>query len=242
MKTITLHFLLLLSFCTTQAREIQSTWIFVPNDIMSIEDPWRIVIYDDSSVVSQTYFFGCKREYGTDLKLQNGIIEIPTANGTTIKIRKEKDRLVCRRELQDEAYDCVFLENKEWNKRFEKAPSPPKNRKEAIAVLDQILPQEQKDHLKGMKKEDLIMLHHGFGTGLRNGFGLWHGDSQIVKDYGGGDPDDVSMKLIEEYWATLHAEPKLQTEQGGAGQPATRAESKREGGEKPQPESEGRSR
>ena len=36
--------------------------------------------------------------------------------------------------------------------------------------------------------------------------------------------------------------PPGQAEQGGAGQPATRPESKPEGGKKPQPEAEGRSR
>jgi hypothetical protein len=35
---------------------------------------------------------------------------------------------------------------------------------------------------------------------------------------------------------------KTKAEQGGTGQPATRPESKSEGGDKPQPESEGRSR
>jgi hypothetical protein len=35
---------------------------------------------------------------------------------------------------------------------------------------------------------------------------------------------------------------KIQAEQGGTGQPATRSQSKSEGGDKPQPEAEGRSR
>lgn len=219
-----------------EAREVQSTWIFVPDDSMSDEHPWRIVIYDDSSVLSHFYFFGCKRELGTNLKLKDSVIEIPTAKNESIKIRKEKDRQVFRQEhkyrlvipggLQDEAYDCVFLKNEEWNERFEKAPSPPRNRKEALAVLNQILSQEDQDHLKGMKKSDLINLHHGWGTGLRNGFDLLQGDSQIVKDYGGGDPDSVSMKLIEEYWATLQAGPKSQTEFGGSPQSSTRAQPK----------------
>ena len=39
----------------------------------------------------------------------------------------------------------------------------------------------------------------------------------------------------------LYTEPK-EAQQGGTGQPATRTESKSEGGDKPQPESEGRSR
>lgn len=240
MKSIALYFILLLTSSIAEAREVQSTWIFVPDDSMSHEHPWRIIIYDDFSVLSHIYFFGCKRELGTNLKLKDSVIEIPTAKNESIKIHKEKDRLIFRQEHkdrlvipgghQDEAYDCVFLKNEEWNDRFEKAPSPPRNRKEALAVLNQILSQEDKDHLKGMKKEDLIKLHHGWGTGLRNGFDLWQDNSQIVKDYGGGHPDGVSMKLIEEYWATLQAGPKSQAKIGGAGQSSTRPESKPEAG------------
>jgi hypothetical protein len=49
------------------------------------------------------------------------------------------------------------------------------------------------------------------------------------------DPDTSRWKRVE-------SEPNQKGEQGGAGQPATRPESKSEGSDKPQPESEGRSR
>ena len=47
----------------------------------------------------------------------------------------------------------------------------------------------------------------------------------------------ISHKLSDEF-----LEPTKEGEQAGAGQPATRPESKSEGSDKPQPEAEGRSR
>jgi hypothetical protein len=44
------------------------------------------------------------------------------------------------------------------------------------------------------------------------------------------------------HWMTLTEAREIQAEQAGTGQPATRPESKSEGGDKPQPEAEGRSR
>ena len=51
------------------------------------------------------------------------------------------------------------------------------------------------------------------------------------------DKNPISKKLSDEF-----LEPTEEGEQDGTGQPATRPESKSEGGDKPQPEAEGRSR
>lgn len=66
---------------------------------------------------------------------------------------------------------------------------------------------------------------------------------------------DIALKILapksqEEKWLAIQKEfadhdkskPFTRKEQGGTGQPATRHESKSEGGDKPQPEAEGRSR
>ncbi|MDE1830599.1 MAG: hypothetical protein KGI25_09780 [Thaumarchaeota archaeon] len=47
--------------------------------------------------------------------------------------------------------------------------------------------------------ENLIMLHHGFGTSIRNIYGLWHPKypGSIPGDLGDGHPDGISMKIIE---------------------------------------------
>ncbi|WP_221285265.1 hypothetical protein [Haloferula luteola] len=52
----------------------------------------------------------------------------------------------------------------------------------------------------------------------------------------------MKFQKLEEVLGQVSATLKRQSEQGSAGQPATRSESGSEGGDKPQPESEGRSR
>jgi hypothetical protein len=55
--------------------------------------------------------------------------------------------------------------------------------------------------------------------------------------------DEIGAEVIvTRQGFTLRVPPKKDAQQAGAGQPATRPESKSEGGNKPQPESEGRAR
>jgi hypothetical protein len=61
------------------------------------------------------------------------------------------------------------------------------------------------------------------------------GDIRIVAD-------SSLLILIQDQWPDVLRLVDTRTEQAGAGQPATRPESKSEGGDKPQPKSEGRSR
>lgn len=66
----------------------------------------------------------------------------------------------------------------------------------------------------------LISLHHGFGTHIRNSYGLWT-DSPLTKrwredpsshdiqdgcDCSADHPDSVSMKIIEALWIKLAKE------------------------------------
>jgi len=76
----------------------------------------------------------------------------------------------------------------------------------AITQLLLDLTQSEKDKIAAMKENDLILLHHGFGTGIRNQFGLWGGNSALIKDCSGSKethPDDVSMIIIERLWKKL---------------------------------------
>jgi hypothetical protein len=57
-----------------------------------------------------------------------------------------------------------------------------------------------------MKKEDLISLHHGFGTWIRNRYGLWRGNEKLILSACGFrcHPDDASMEIIEAVWEAEH--------------------------------------
>jgi len=55
-----------------------------------------------------------------------------------------------------------------------------------------------------MAEGEVIRLHHGFGTGIRNTYGLWHehrwGEASTEH------PDDVSMRIIRRLWARVREE------------------------------------
>lgn len=58
-----------------------------------------------------------------------------------------------------------------------------------------------------MKKEDLISFHFGFGTWIRNRYGLWRGNDKLILSACGFrcHPDDASMKIIEALWEAEHS-------------------------------------
>jgi hypothetical protein len=78
-----------------------------------------------------------------------------------------------------------------------------------------------------------------------SGLWEWHFDDGMIyrvhPKWSGPLSDQVVLKLERTYLALIHAK-NAEAQQVGAGQPATRSELESEGGDKPQPESEGRSR
>jgi len=55
------------------------------------------------------------------------------------------------------------------------------------------------------KGGDLIMSHHGWGTGIRNYYGLWRGNQKLIESACGMpcQPDDASMIIIRAVWQEL---------------------------------------
>ena len=67
------------------------------------------------------------------------------------------------------------------------------------------MPEKDKNTIRNTKKEDLIMYHLGWGMGIRNYYGLWRGNIDLIIDAWGEPchPDDASMKIIEAVWQRL---------------------------------------
>lgn len=67
---------------------------------------------------------------------------------------------------------------------------------------------EEKRTVRQTKEEDLIQFHHGWGTGIRNHYGLWRGNTALIEDACGKGchPDDASMVIIEAVWRALQPE------------------------------------
>ncbi len=80
--------------------------------------------------------------------------------------------------------------------------------KATVADILKGMPEESVRIVKSTAKDDLIKFHHGWGTGIRNHYGLWRGNKELLRDACGGDachPDDASMVIIEAVWEELRA-------------------------------------
>ena len=76
---------------------------------------------------------------------------------------------------------------------------------ETVRDIVQRLPEQDKQVVRTAKKEDLIKFHHGWGTGIRNHYGLWRGNDKLILSACGKPchPDDASMVIIEAVWQAL---------------------------------------
>ena len=57
--------------------------------------------------------------------------------------------------------------------------------------------------IKNTPKRELSNFHHGWGTGIRNQYGLWRGNEALLKDTGRWHPDNASMVIMEAVWDAL---------------------------------------
>jgi len=73
----------------------------------------------------------------------------------------------------------------------------PKTVEEAVYVLTLLLEKEDKEIVRQMPEEGLPSLHFGIGIYIRNNFGLWQGNKDLLQSCGTDDPDDASMTIIK---------------------------------------------
>jgi len=199
--------LFLLIACCARAGDQTKAWTYVPEAKERQESPRRIVLLSGSEIESQTLLWGVRSAQTYPAKIDEESVEFTNSRGVVLKLRKRDGSLV----LQDdkEKKELVFRPSGEWDRKFDEAPPVPKTKAEAIATLRKIMEPESLDQIRSMKKDELIGLHFGFGTGIRNAFGLWSRDSALLKDLGGGHPDDACMRLIEAFWEDLQKDSQL---------------------------------
>ena len=80
----------------------------------------------------------------------------------------------------------------------------PRNINEAIDWLLSNLEADVLAQVRGYSYDKLILMHHGLGQFIRNRFGLWGQNPDLV---GNRHPDDVSQEIIEVLWTRLQARP-----------------------------------
>lgn len=88
---------------------------------------------------------------------------------------------------------------------------------EIVDDLEQRITLEDKKELANMNQGDLVSLHHGFGTWIRNSYDLWHGNPITENwrtnpggrnmingvDHSDDHPDAVSMRLINTLYSRI---------------------------------------
>jgi hypothetical protein len=93
----------------------------------------------------------------------------------------------------------------EFSKSPPRASFWPKTVRAAVDNQLKRLSEREKADLRARTRSELIRFHHGWGTGIRNEYGLWRGNAALLKDCGNVHPDDCSMKIIEGVWERLVA-------------------------------------
>lgn len=85
----------------------------------------------------------------------------------------------------------------------------PKNLEECFLELNKLLKTKDIEAIKNLKdRNETILYHHGFGTWLRNNWGLWGGSrlQQYLIAKGLRHPDDMSATILEFYYDWLNGQ------------------------------------
>lgn len=87
--------------------------------------------------------------------------------------------------------------------------SIPADLEACFVELDKMLSTEFINYIKEGSEERASGFHHGFGTWLRNNWGLWHGSvlSEWFNARGITHPDDMSSIILDSYWRHLNNLP-----------------------------------
>lgn len=79
----------------------------------------------------------------------------------------------------------------------------PRSLDEAIERLMKELPLESKRELAGTEKKDLINYHFELGASIRNVYGLWQNNDELLLSCGKDHPDDASSVIVRKFWEKL---------------------------------------
>lgn len=104
----------------------------------------------------------------------------------------------------------MFADDREWldirAASAEESLTWPRTIEQAVAEIVSELSEDDRAMVRMKSREELIGFHHGWGTGIRNGTGLWRGNNALLASVCGEDPchpDEASMKIIEAVWERL---------------------------------------
>lgn len=73
----------------------------------------------------------------------------------------------------------------------------------AVRVLQGMIPEDEQAKIAALPEAELTMLHFGLGQWIRNNFGLWQGNPQLLAATGERHADDASGVIIRAFWQRL---------------------------------------
>lgn len=80
----------------------------------------------------------------------------------------------------------------------------PKSIKEAVGLLSSELSEKDKQAIRNIAEQELSLLHLNLGNYIRNEFGLWGNNEELLKaccpDHSLRNADDASMVIIRALW------------------------------------------
>lgn len=73
----------------------------------------------------------------------------------------------------------------------------------AAKRLLELLTDEEKLQLREMPADQLIGFHFALGMFIRNEFGLWRGNAELLASCEAGHPDNASTAIVKAAWLRL---------------------------------------
>ena len=91
----------------------------------------------------------------------------------------------------------------------ENSANLPKTLGEVVDSIIESLDEDSKKLLPSIPKDDLIDYHHSWGMGIRNAYGLWGKNPDLLADCGSVDmeADDASTIIMHAVWYKLRELP-----------------------------------
>ncbi len=73
----------------------------------------------------------------------------------------------------------------------------------AVERLLNRMSEADKQRVEDTPSDKLIRFHMGWAAGIREEFGLWRGNTQLLASCGAPHPDDASMAIVRAVWQRL---------------------------------------
>jgi hypothetical protein len=79
----------------------------------------------------------------------------------------------------------------------------PKTLDEAVNICLLTITPQEKELIKYTSEDRLIWFHFDWAVNMRNEFGMWEDNTDLLESCGASNPDDASMVIVDAVWKEL---------------------------------------